>query len=122
MHLHAFQLAKDPQLRLLIDKLSNAAIGGLTGGFLGQDRAMQVEAAMAAQVEAVKDVRRRAKLTTDRAVTGEELLRLRKELEAIQKRQDPSVQASGRSLSQNKRTPKKKATPTPTPSPSSSDS
>jgi len=45
MHQVAIQLVKDPQAHFIIDKLA-AAIGGLTGGFLGQVRALQVEAAM----------------------------------------------------------------------------
>ena len=49
------QLVQDPQVRLLIDKLANAAIGGITEGFLGQDRTIQVEAGMAAQAEAAND-------------------------------------------------------------------
>lgn len=73
----ALNLIQDPQARLLINKLANAALGGLVEGFLGQSRAAQLEAAMAEQVEDAKEARRRKKLTTDRAITGEELMRLR---------------------------------------------
>ena len=53
--------------------LTNAAMGGLTEGYLGQERARQVEVANALRAEESKK-RRRTKLTNWRAVLGKDLL------------------------------------------------
>ena len=66
----------DPVLQGLVDKLANAAIGGLTKGYLGEDRATQLEAALAIKADEVKDARKRTKLTEAKAITGEALLKL----------------------------------------------
>ena len=70
----ALSQAEDPILRTLIDKLANAAIGGLTRGYLGEDRATQLEAALAVKVDENKNTRKHTALTKAKAMTGEELL------------------------------------------------
>ena len=59
--------------RIFIEKLTNAAVGGLAEGYLGQERALQLEAAMASKAEESNN-RRRTKLTNSRAVLGKDLL------------------------------------------------
>ena len=70
------KIVDDLVLQGLVDKLPNAAIGGLTKGFLGQDRAEQLEAALAIKADEAKDARNRTRLTEAKAITGEALLRL----------------------------------------------
>ncbi|KAF8417292.1 hypothetical protein EV426DRAFT_711743 [Tirmania nivea] len=72
----------DPILQALVDKLANAAIGGLTTGFLGENRAMQLEVVLAAKVEEAKQARKRTRLTTSKAITGADLLKLHLEQQA----------------------------------------
>ena len=72
----ALSQAEDPILRTLINKLANAAIGGLTRGYLGEDRATQLEAALVVKVDKNKNTRKRTALTKAKAMTGEELLKL----------------------------------------------
>src|SRR5437879_5503508 len=74
----------DPILLTLVEKLANAAIGGLTRGFLGEDRAIQLEAVLATKVEEAKEARKRTKLTDAKAITGEALLKLHRERQAQQ--------------------------------------
>lgn len=54
--------AQAPALHFLIEKLANAAIGGLTEAFLGNNGAAQLEAAMAAKVEEARATRKRTTL------------------------------------------------------------
>ena len=58
---------------VLIDKLANTAMGGLTEGYLGQEWAWQVEAANALKAEESKK-QGRTKLINLRAVLGKDLL------------------------------------------------
>ena len=58
---------------VLIDKLANATMGGLTEGFLGQERVRQVEVANILKAEESKK-QRRMKLTNSRAILGKDLL------------------------------------------------
>ena len=75
-----FDIADNPKLGTFIDKLVNAAVGGLTEGFLGHDRAIQLEATLNQRVDDLKNARRRTKVTTARAITGSELLQKMKDL------------------------------------------
>lgn len=69
-----FNVVEHPTLRLLIEKLGNAAMGGLAQGFLGHARAMQLEDIIKAKADALKQSQKRTRLTTARAITGGELL------------------------------------------------
>jgi len=57
MYQVAMHLVKHPKAHLIIDTLANATIGRLTAEFLGQDRELQVEAALAELVEEAKTKR-----------------------------------------------------------------
>jgi len=67
-------IAKQPKLLVFIDKLVNATVGGMTEGFLGQDRVTELEATLKKKGDDLKDARRRTKVTATRAITGAELL------------------------------------------------
>ena len=82
VHQQALQRAKDPILCSLIDKLANAAIGSLVKEYLSEDWLVQLQAAWALK-EDNKD-RKRTKLSEAKAITGEELLRLRLEKLALE--------------------------------------
>ena len=75
-----FDVAEKPRLGIFIDKLVNAAVGGLTEGFLGQDHAIQLETALQQKVDDLKNARRRTKVTAARAITGAELLQKMRDL------------------------------------------
>ena len=75
----ALSEAEDPMRPTLIDKLANAAIGGLIRGYLGEVRATQLEAALAVKVDKNKNTRKCTALTKAKAMTGEELLKLQLE-------------------------------------------
>ena len=102
----ALSQVEDPILRTLIDKLANAAIGGLTRGFLGEDRATQLEAALAVKVDESKNTRKRTTLTKAKAVTGEELLRLQVEkLPQVPKARPQKKKVTFRQTQSNKDSP-----------------
>ena len=63
-----------------MDKLGNAAIEGMTEGFLGQDRVTELEAALKKKVDDLKDARRHTKVTATIAITGAELLQKMRDL------------------------------------------
>lgn len=54
----------------------NAAMGGLTKGYLGGDRAAQLEVALGMKAEEARDPITRTRLTEAKAITGEALLKL----------------------------------------------
>ena len=66
----------DLVLQTLVNKLANAAISGLTKGYLQEDRATQLETALAIKTEEMQEARKRTKLTKAKAITGEALLKL----------------------------------------------
>ena len=69
-----FDATQQPKLLAFIDTLVNAAGGGLTEGFLGQDCIIQLEAVLKAKADDLKDARRHTKVTAARAITGADLL------------------------------------------------
>ena len=81
----------DPIVQVLVNKLANATIGGLTKGYLQEDRAAQLEAALAIKTEEMKDVRKRTKLTDAKAITRAALFKLR-----LQQQAQPSMLQSAR--------------------------
>lgn len=81
---HQLQAVDDPILQTLVNKLANAVIGGLTTVYLQEDRAVQLEAALAIKTEEMQQTRKHTRLTNAKVITGGALLKLRLQQQAGQ--------------------------------------
>ena len=89
-------LTQNSLTRTLIEKLANAAIGGLTEGYLCQERTLQLEAAIESKVIESKSTRKRTRLTDSRAILGQDLLAKMQQLAIKETPKGPKSRATKR--------------------------
>ena len=89
-------LTQNSLARTLIEKLANAAVGGLTEGYLYQEQTLQLEAAIASKVEESKITWKRTRLTDSRAMLGKDLLAKMQQLAIKETPKGPKRRATKR--------------------------